>query len=73
MEETETITLSAQQGQVGVALMATYNDLDNEMPSGTVLTWKWYLGTSQILGATTADYAPENPGTHRVEASYTQD
>ena len=35
VEETETVTLSAQQGQVGVALTATYNDLDKEMPDGT--------------------------------------
>ena len=71
VEETETVTLSAQQGQVGVALSATYNDADNEMPSGTALTWKWYLGT-QISGAAEATYSPENPGTHRVEASYTK-
>ena len=30
VEETETVTLSAEQGQVGVELTATYNDLDNE-------------------------------------------
>ena len=72
VEETETITLSAQQGQVGVDLMATYNDLDNERPSGTDLTWKWYLGSSPISEATTATYSPANPGTHRVEASYTK-
>ena len=41
----ETVTLSAQQGQVDVALTATYNDLDNERPPNTDLTWKWFLGT----------------------------
>ena len=71
VDETETVTLSAQQGQVGVALTATYNDADNEMPTGTDLTWKWYLGTP-ISGATEGTYSPENPGTHRVEASYTK-
>ena len=72
VEETETITLSAQQGQVDVDLTATYNDLDNERPSDTPLTWKWYLGSSPILDAATATYQPENPGTHRVEAIYTK-
>ena len=44
VDETETITLSAQQGQINVALTATYNDLDNEKPDGMDLTWKWDLG-----------------------------
>ena len=49
VEETETVTLSARQGQVGVPLTATYNDLDNERPTDAiVLTWKWYLGGSPI-------------------------
>ena len=48
VEETETVTLSAQQGQVGVALMATYNDLDDEKPPATVLMWKWYLGGAPV-------------------------
>ena len=74
VEETETITLSAQQGQVGVALTATYNDADNEKPTNRDLTWKWFLGGSPISGgADAATYdAPANPGTHRVEASYTK-
>ena len=72
MEETETITLSAQQGQVGVALIATYNDADNEKPADLDLTWKWFLGGSPISGANAATHSPENPGTHRVEASYTK-
>ena len=71
VEETETVTLSAQQGQVGVELTATYNDLDSEGPPAADLMWKWYLGTP-ISGATAAIYSPENPGTHRVEASYTK-
>ena len=71
VEETETVTLSAQQGQVGVALTATYNDLDREMPTNATLMWQWSLGTP-ILGATTMTYSPDNPGTHRVEASYTK-
>ena len=71
MEETETVTLSAQQGQVGVALTATYNDADEERPADRELTWQWYLGTP-IPGATAMTHTPENPGTHRVEASYTK-
>ena len=72
VQETETITLSAQQGQVGVELAATYNDADNEKPSAINLTWKWYLGNSQISGADASTYTPENGGSHRVEASYTK-
>ena len=72
VEETETVTLSLRQAQVGTALTATYNDLDNERPSGTDLTWKWYLGGSEIPGAGTATYTPDSSGSHRVEASYTR-
>ena len=56
MEETETVTLSLRQAQVGTAVTATYNDLDNERPDGTALTWTWYLGGSEIPeGITTTD------------------
>ena len=79
VQENETITLTARQAQVGVALTATYNDLDNEKPADTNLTWSWHLGGSQIpgVGATddglTSTYdAPENSGSLRVEASYTR-
>ena len=70
--ETGTVTLSTRQAQVGVPLTATYNDLDNERPDGTDLTWKWYLGRSQIDGAETATYEPTDTGSLRVEASYTK-
>ena len=72
VEETETVTLSAQQGQVGVELTATYNDLDKERPSTTVLMWQWHLGGPISDPTTNANYSPQNPGTHRVEASYTK-
>ena len=72
VEETETITLSAQQGQIGVALMATYNDLDNEKPDTTELTWTWFLGTSPIADSDAMSYTPTQSGSHRVEASYTK-
>ena len=49
VNETETVTLSARQGQVNVELTATYNDLDNERDGDAPdLTWKWYLGGSEI-------------------------
>ena len=79
VEETETVTLSARQGQVSVALTATYNDADEEKPSGTDLTWTWYLGGSEIPSGVTQDnsaltsgYTPTADGSHRVEASYTK-
>ena len=79
VEETETVTLSARQGQVNVALIATYNDADNEKPSGTDLTWKWYLSGSEVPSGVTQDdsalmssYTPTASGSYRVEASYTR-
>ena len=72
VEETETVTLSAQQGQVGVELTATYNDLDRERPSTAILMWQWHLGGPISDPTTDATYTPANPGTHRVEASYTK-
>ena len=72
VNETETVTLSLRQAQVGIAVTATYNDLDNERPDGTVLMWKWYLGGSEIPGAITASFTPTNSGSHRAEASYTK-
>ena len=72
VEETETVTLSALQGQVDVALTATYNDLDKEGPDAADLTWKWSLGGSEIDGASNNTYVPTRSGTLRVEASYTK-
>ncbi len=80
VQETETITLSVHQGQVGVSVTATYNDLDNERAANgdPALTWTWYLGGSPISGAggtgtdLTSSYVPENSGSHKVEASYTR-
>ena len=81
VEETETVTLSAQQGQADVQLTATYNDVDNEKPTSThVLTWKWYLGGAQVpdvgvvtsTGDLTSTYTPVNAGSLRAEASYTR-
>ena len=75
VEETETVTLSLRQAQVGTLLTATYNDLDMEKLSDTDLTWKWYLGGLEIFGASpavglTSTYTPGSSGSHRVEASY---
>ena len=72
MEETETVTLSLRQAQVGTAVTAIYNDLDNERPDGTNLMWKWYLGGSEIPDVSTARFTPTNSGSHRAEASYTK-
>ena len=72
VDETETITLSAERAQVGVELTATYNDLDNEMPSGATLIWKWYLGRDEIPDENANTYTPASSGSLRVEASYTR-
>ena len=79
VDETETITLSAERAQVFVPLTATYNDLDEERPSGALFTWKWYLGGSLIEDSVMEDeaagtnmYTPQNRGSLRVEASYTK-
>ena len=56
--------------------------LDNEKPSTTELTWKWYLGSSEIpmcrwdsapsgiVGI--YSHAPTDRGSLRAEASYTK-
>ena len=77
VEETETVTLSAQQAQVNVLLTATYNDLDNEKPVATDLTWKWYLSGSEIDDDSTDEgltstYTPLISGSLKAEASYTK-
>ena len=72
VNETETVTLSLRQAQVGTPVTATYNDLDSERPDGTNLTWKWYLGGSEIPGDSAATFTPTNSGSHRAEASYTK-
>ena len=80
VEETETVTLSAELAQVGVLLTATYNDLDNEKPDAAQFTWKWYLGSSPIPEAGDGDIGPMSTytpvpgdtGTLRAEASYTK-
>ena len=72
VDETETVTLSAERAQVDVALTATYNDLDNERPSAAPLMWKWYLGSSEIPGETAQAHTPTTSGSLRVEASYTK-
>ena len=59
--------VGAVQAQVGVQLTATYNDLDNEKPADTGLTWKWYLGNSPIPGAggmraASRTYTPDGSG-----------
>ena len=43
-------------------------------PTATELTWKWYLGGSQIsdADADTSTYTPLRAGSLRAEASYTK-
>ena len=77
VNETETVTLSLRQAQIGTPVTATYNDSDNERPDGTELMWKWYLGSSEITAGITAtgstsSYTPISAGSHRAEASYTK-
>ena len=74
VDETETITLSAERAQVDVPLTATYNDLDKEGPSDdAAFIWKWFLGGSVInIDADTNVYTPKGSGSLRVEASYTK-
>ncbi len=50
VEESGTVTLSTLQPQVGVAITATLTDPDNA--TATTVTWQWYRGNSEIVGAT---------------------
>jgi serralysin len=50
VEEPGTVTLSTLQPQVGVAITATLTDPDNA--TATTVTWQWYRGNSEIVGAT---------------------
>ena len=67
VEETETITLSAQQGQVGVALTATYNDADRRkarLPPISRGSGSWadhrFLVLVTGIPAPTSAYIPAN-------------
>ena len=53
VDEPGEVTLSTLQPQVGVAIMATLDDPDNETES--TVSWQWYRGTSPIAGATAGD------------------
>ena len=50
VEEPGTVTLSTLQPQVGVAITATLTDPDDA--TATTVTWQWYRGNSEIVGAT---------------------
>ena len=49
VDEPGTVTLSTLQPQVGVVIMATLDDPDNETEN--TITWQWYRGSSSITGA----------------------
>ena len=50
VEEPGTVMLSTLQPQVAVAITATLTDPDNATES--TVTWQWYRGNSEIVGAT---------------------
>ena len=50
VEEPGTVMLSTLQPQVGVAITATLTDPD--IATETTVTWQWYRGNSEIVGAT---------------------
>ena len=50
VEEPGTVMLSTLQPQVGVVTTATLTDPDNA--TETTVTWQWYRGNSEIVGAT---------------------
>ena len=53
VEEPGTVTLSTLQPQVGEAITATLTDPDTiEDDDVTTVTWQWYRGNSEIVGAT---------------------
>ena len=61
VEEAGTVTLSTLQPQVGVAIMATLADPD--AAKADTVTWQWYRGNSEIVGAT--------DGADTIMSSYT--
>ena len=53
VEEPGTVMLTTLQPQVGVAIMATLTDPDDiEGDNLTSVSWQWYRGNSEIVGAT---------------------
>ena len=53
VEEPGTVMMSTLQPQVGVAITATLTDPDTiEGTDLTAVTWQWYRGNSEIVGAT---------------------
>ena len=52
VEEPGTVTLSTLQPQVGVEIIATLTDPDNNLATEASVSWQWYRGNSEIVGAT---------------------
>ena len=61
VEEPGTVTLSTLQPQVGVAITATLSDPDTA--TADTVSWQWYRGNSEIVGAT--------DGADTIMSSYT--
>ena len=61
VEEPGTVMLSTLQPQVDVVITATLTDPD--IPTDSTVTWQWYRGNSEIVGATN--------GAGTLESSYT--
>ena len=70
VNEAGTVTLSAVQPRVGVAVTASLTDIDGQV-SG--VTWQWSLGNTDIDDATSDTYTPaaDDSGTLRATAMYT--
>ena len=70
VNEDGTVTLSAVQPRVGVAVTASLTDIDGPV-SG--VTWQWSFGGTDIEGATSDTYTPaaDDSGTLTATASYT--
>ena len=57
---------------MGVAVEATLMDGDATSEQiGTPATWQWYMGSTEIDGATDRSHTPTAAGSLRVEATYT--
>ena len=72
ISETGSITVNRLFPQMGVPVEATLMDGDaTSVQIGTAVTWQWYMGSTEIDGATDRSHTPTATGSLRVEATYT--